>query len=118
MSCEFYHRRLLIAKWLGFIDEAGAERPRQGKHSVEDVVSHLPKTRAALAVAASELQMRAQARLESLPKVRTGRSQVHMEEHDLDWYVYLVEGQYGKGGSAGIEAEHGILSGAVRGMEF
>lgn len=107
-----------MAKWLGWVDNNMNPRPDRGRRSVESVVSHMPKTKAALAVSAQELRARAQARLESLPKERTGRSQVNID-HDgrlLDYVVYLSEGEYGKGGSYGIESELGILSGAVRGM--
>lgn len=105
-----------MAKWLGWVDNQMRPRPERGRRSVESVVSHLPKTRAALVTSSAELHARAQARLEALPKERTGRSQVRSEKRQLDHIVYLAEGEHGKGGSMGIEMRHGILSGAVKGM--
>lgn len=105
-----------MAKWLGWVDNSMAPRPKRGRRSVESVVSHLPKTQAALATSSAELRARAQARLESLPRERTGRSQVHSEKRALDHVVYLTEGEHGKGGAVGIEMRLGILSGAVKGM--
>ena len=105
-----------MAKWLGWQFPSGAERPATGRGSVDDVVSHLPATRAALAESAGMMESIAQGRLDSLPKHRTGRSQVKVEKRDLDYIVILDEGEHGKGGAAGIEGRFGILSGAVRSM--
>lgn len=107
-----------MARWLGWQYPSGARRPRRGNGSVEDVVSHLPKTKAALATGAYELASRGQARLESLPKHRTGRSRVKVTKRDLDYVVVLEEGEHGKGGAVGIEARHNILGGAVAGMRI
>lgn len=107
-----------MARWLGWIDNFERPRPRFGSGSVEDVVSHLPKTRAQLAASASMLQMVAQGRLDSLPKHRTGRSQVKLQHRDLDYIVILDEGEHGKGGAAGIEARFGILGGAAESMRI
>lgn len=106
----------LVAEWLGFVDNAMVERPLRGKRSVESVVSHLPATRGALARAAYELEARASARLEILPRRRTGASQVGVEKRDLDYIVFLHDSESGKGGAAGIEVTHNILGGAVAGM--
>lgn len=105
-----------MARWLGWVDNSMSPRPKRGPRSVESVVSHMPKTRVALAASSAELQARAQARLESLPRERTGRSQVRSDKRALDHVVYLTEGEHGKGGAVGIEMRLGILSGAVRGM--
>lgn len=103
-----------MAKWLGWIYPSGAKRPASGKGSVEDVVSHAAPVRAALATHASEIASAASFYLNSLPEHRTGQSSIHAQPRDLDWIVYLQEGPNGKGGSAGIEAELGVLSKAIR----
>lgn len=107
-----------MAKWLGWIDDAGNTRPVSGRHSVDDVVSHTAPVQAKLRVKAAELAELASLRLDTVPKERTGASQIHLQKRDLDWIVYLDEGQVAqrKGGSMGIENRHHILGDSVRQM--
>lgn len=75
-----------MAKWLGF------NGPRRGPGSVEDVVSHLPATKAALKMAAHKLAARTQSNL-SLHR-DTGNAHVTIVSPPttkLDWHVAIVD---------------------------
>lgn len=103
-----------MARWLGWVDNAMAPRPRSGSRSVEAVVSHTSSVDRALTRHAAILASVAARRLDLLPRVRTGESQIHVQKRHLDRVVYLAEGPHGKAGSIGIELRHNILGGAVR----
>lgn len=100
-----------MAKWLGYHDNAGRERPREGARSVEDVVSHQPQVVAALASTAAGIARRADMSLDVRPKVRTGASKIRMEQGKLDYYVMLTDESHASAYS--IERELGILRGSI-----
>ena len=81
---------------------------REGPGQVADIVSHLPGVQAAVKEHASDAKNQATVLLNTLPRVRTGASQVTMHKGDLDWYVSIVDPS-GKGGAAGIEKNLHIL---------
>jgi hypothetical protein len=75
-----------MAEWLGF------NGPARGNGSVEDVVSHLPATKAALKMAAHKLAARTQSNL-SLHR-DTGNAHVTIispPTTKLDWHVAIVD---------------------------
>lgn len=81
---------------------------RTGPGQVAEIASYTAPVQAKLKAEASKRQRRAQSLLDSLPKVRTGDSQVTLSRGDLDYYVQ-IEDPSGKGGAAGIEDMFGIL---------
>lgn len=108
-----------MAKWLGFIDNSGAERPLSGRRSVEDVVSHVPGVRKALADKAYKGASYADLLLDIRPRHRTGASQIDVQAGDLDYYIVLSDRTPGKsrgwrkGAAYGIEEHHQILRDTV-----
>lgn len=75
-----------MAEWLGF------NGPRKGSGSVEDVVSHLPATKAELKSAAHALAARASSNL-SLHR-HTGNAKIAIvspPQTKLDWHVALYD---------------------------
>lgn len=96
-----------MARWLGFQDNTGRKRPREGAGSVEDVASHKPQVVAALASTAAGIARRADMNLDVRPRVRTGASKIRLEQGKLDYYVMLVDESHGS--AYGIEKRHGVL---------
>lgn len=87
---------------------------KDGPGQVGEIVSYSIPVRARLSSEANRISRNAKSILASEPKVRTGRSQVKVEHHDLDWYVFLDDsGDGGKGGAAGIEMRFGVLGRSI-----
>lgn len=107
-----------MARWLGWVYADMSPRPKEGKGSVEDVVSHLSPVQRELASKAAQLASIARFRLDTLPEVRTGEAQIGLEKRALDWIVYMRESGMPRSRPASfhIEASLGILSGAIRQM--
>lgn len=109
-----------MARWLGFIDNAGKERPLEGPTSVEDVVSHLAPVVKELESKSRLMATYADLNLDLRSRRRTGASQVEIHKGILDRYVVLRDHTPGKSGewrteaAAGIEAEHHVLRDAMR----
>ena len=81
---------------------------RTGPGSVADIVSHLPGVQAELKSKASAAAAEASAMLDSMPKRRTGASQVQVRKGDLDWYVTIGD-PLGAVAGASISKRFGIL---------
>lgn len=105
-----------MARWLTWYG------PRSGKGSVEDIVSHKPQVKSALAYHAGLIYARAAANLEIMPRERTGEASIGIDGpasgRFLDYVVYLKAngdepGEDTKGASINIEKRHGILAEAV-----
>lgn len=111
---------VLVAKWLGFIDNAHRHRPVRGPNSVEDTVSHLPGVQAVIQHEARMIGTHADLLLDQRSRVRTGASQVSVHQAKLDMYVALSDHTPGanpgerKAAAAGIEIEHRVLRDAVK----
>lgn len=76
--------------------------PERTKGSVEDIVSHMPEVRRAVAGQAMGMAREAAALLSV--HVRTGRAHIDVEgapPHKLDWYVLLRDQDPGGEGKAG-----------------
>lgn len=85
---------------------------RTGPGQVGEIVSYSVPVQGKLESEANRIARGAKAILASEPKIRTGASQVKVEQHDLDYYVSL-EDPGGKGGAAGIEMHFGVLRRSV-----
>lgn len=85
---------------------------KTGPGQVGEIVSYSAPVQAKLKSEATRIASNARSILASEPKVRTGDSQVKVEQHDLDYYVSL-EDNSGKGGAAGIEMHFGVLRRSV-----
>lgn len=105
-----------MARWLTWYG------PDRGRGSVEDIVSHKPQVKAALAYEAGLIFARAASNLEVRPETRTGEARVGIDGPGtgrlLDYIVYLraggdEPGEDTKGASINIERRHGILAEAV-----
>ena len=96
-----------MAKWIGFHDGAGRERPREGPTSVEDVASHQPQVVGSLRAQAMSIGRRADMYLDVHPKERTGASQIDVQQGKLDFYVMLIDETHAS--AASIEKNLGIL---------
>lgn len=82
---------------------------RTGPGQVAEIVSYSTPVQSKLKAEAASRAARAAALLASMPKERTGDSQVEIEQGELDYYVKIVD-PLGKGGAAGIEKRFGILA--------
>lgn len=80
-----------------------------------DIVSHTAPVQAKLKTEAGRIAANAKSILATEPKIRTGDSQVHVEQFELDYYVMLKDPTIGKrwGGAAGIEMRFGVLGRSV-----
>lgn len=105
-----------MARWLTWYG------PREGKGSVEDIVSHKPQVKSALAYHAGLIFSRASSNLEVKPELRTGEARIGIDGPSsgrlLDYVVYLDPGgdrpgEDTKGAAINIERRHGILAEAV-----
>ena len=85
---------------------------RTGPGQVGEIASYSVPVQAKLRSEAYRIAANARGILASEPKVRTGASQVEVEQHDLDYYVSLTDPE-GKGGAAGIEMHFGVLRRSV-----
>ena len=85
---------------------------RTGPGQVGEIVSYSSPVQSKLRSEAYRIAANARGILASEPKVRTGASQVEVEQHDLDYYVSLTDPE-GKGGAAGIEMRFGVLRRSV-----
>lgn len=85
---------------------------KTGPGQVGEIVSYSTPVQAKLKSEAHRIAANARGILASEPKIRTGDSQVKVEQHDLDYYVSL-EDKGGKGGAAGIEMHFGVLRRSV-----
>jgi hypothetical protein len=81
-----------MAEWLGFINDAGNERPLKGRGSVEDEVSHLDAVKTEMKMQASVIAARALSTL-SLHH-DTGHARIAVvspPRTKLDWHVALYD---------------------------
>lgn len=85
---------------------------RTGPGQVGEIASYSAPVQSKLKSEAHRIAANARGILASEPKVRTGASQVEVEQHDLDYYVSLTDPE-GKGGAAGIEMHFGVLRRSV-----
>lgn len=109
-----------MAKWLGWIDNAGARRPLSGPHSVEDVVSHKQKVTGELKAKATLAGIYGELLLDTRSRERTGASRVEVHKGDLDYYVVLRDHTPGKSGdwrhaaASRIEQRHRVLRDGIK----
>lgn len=88
---------------------------RTGPGQVADIVSHSSPVQSKLSSEAHRIAANALSILNSEAKVRTGDSQVEVEQAELDYYVYLKDPSIGRfnGGAAGIEKHFGVLGRSI-----
>ncbi|MDN6377680.1 MAG: DUF5403 family protein [Brevibacterium aurantiacum] len=88
---------------------------RTGPGQVGEIVSYTTPVQEKLRTEAYRIAGNAKSILSSEPKVRTGDSQITVEQHDLDYHVFLVDPSIGRSnaGAAGIEKHFGVLARSV-----
>ena len=83
--------------------------PKTKKGSVEDVVSYLPAVVESMRKHARRIAVDAAANLEMYPEERTKKSQIGMQQGNLDFYVYIHDPE-NYAAAQGIENGHWLYT--------